>query len=69
MLSNPKLGTRVILHYAQKWRDVPHIYTTLHGRIGTVVARGKGKPRNHAVEIDGVIHSVPSGNLNQCKNE
>lgn len=63
MLSNPKLGTRVILHYAQKWRDVPHINTTVHGRIGTVVVRGKRKPRNHGVEIDGKVYVVPCGNI------
>ena len=36
----------------------------LHGKIGTVkIANRRGKPRNHGIEIDGVLWVVPCGNL------
>lgn len=60
MISNPRLGQRVRLHYAAKKRAVhPH-----HGKLGTVFVAGKGKPRNHGIELDdGTRVVVPCGNL------
>jgi len=64
MLSNPTIGQRVRLHYAPRWRDVPFISTArLHGKIGVVVVRGTGTPKNHGILIDGTAYSVPCGNL------
>lgn len=61
MIRQPKLGQRVVLHYAERKRCVcPH-----HGKAGTVVivARGPG-PRNVGVELDeGGVTVVPRGNL------
>lgn len=68
MLSNPKLGTRVIVHYAQKWIDVPHINTKhLQDCKGIVVVVCKGRPRNHGVNIDGTVYSIPCGNLKKVE--
>ena len=59
MLSNPKQGQIVRLHYAEKKRAI----APYHGMAGFVVAPGRGKPRNHGVMIDGEIIYVPAGNL------
>lgn len=59
MISNPRVGQRVRLHYAK--RAIPHFF---HGRRGMVVVAGKGKPRNHLVKLDGsILVVVPCGNL------
>ncbi|HOI54891.1 MAG TPA: hypothetical protein PLP01_06550, partial [Phycisphaerae bacterium] len=34
-----------------------------HGKAGTVVVSGRGRPRNHLVRIDGQQVIVPAGNL------
>lgn len=62
MISNPRIGQRVQIWYAAKWRQTcPH-----HGSIGTVSIASKGKPKNHAVELDtGELVVVPCGNLRQ----
>lgn len=60
MVSNPNPGQHVRLRYAKRFA---HLFP-LHGAVGVVriVGRGRG-PRNHGVEIDGVIVVVPAGNL------
>ncbi len=61
MLVNPRLGERVRIHYAPQYgRWMP-----LQDRVGTVVILGRGKPRNHGVEVDGRLYVVPCGNLNR----
>ena len=66
MLSNPKVGTLVVIWYARKpgWARV----TPLHGKTGIVVEPGRGKPRNHLVRLLGRFDYgrrviVPAGNL------
>ena len=59
MICNPTLGQPVRLHYAAKARHA----RPLHGKSGVVVIASRRKPRNHGVLIDGVIYSVPCGNL------
>jgi hypothetical protein len=34
-----------------------------HGKTGTVLMPGKGKPRNHLIDIRGIRVAVPCGNL------
>ena len=58
MMSYPRIGQLVQVWYAEDRLPMP-----LHGRIGTVVVRSRGKPRNHGVEIDGALFVVPCGNL------
>lgn len=44
----------------------------LRGGVGTVVLVGKpakGAPRNHAIEINGIIYTVPAGNLRLPKED
>jgi hypothetical protein len=59
MMSYPRIGSVVQLWYGKKWRPV----APLHGRTGTVKVSGRGKPRNHGVEIDGTVYVVPCGNI------
>ena len=63
MLTCPRIGQPVRLHYARRLVDAgaaPH-----HGKIGAVVIRKtKGKPRNHLIRLaDGLLLIVPCGNL------
>ncbi len=60
MISNPRPGDRVLLHYGPAWRRV---CSALHGRVGVVRVAGRAKPRSHGVELDGRIYVVPAGNL------
>lgn len=60
MVSSPKPGQPVQCWY--KDRGMPH-----HGKVGVVRIVGKGRPRNHGVEIGGVIVVVPAGNLRPVK--
>jgi len=60
MLLNPRKGQKVQVWYAKKkvgWMT-PH-----HGKIGTVVIPVRSRPRNHIIDIDGELVSVPCGNL------
>lgn len=62
MLSNPKLGQKVRLHYAKNKCD----QMPCHGLIGTVriVSRPGTRPRNHGIDIPGIgVISVPCGNI------
>lgn len=63
MLSSPRPGTRVVIHYAAaRAAGMP-----LHGRTGVVVAPGRGRPRNHLVRLDGgPLVVVPAGNLRRA---
>jgi len=61
MMANPRAGQRVRIRYAaRKRRFMP---LPLHDKVGTVVIVGKGKPRNHGVEIDGELYVIPCGQL------
>ena len=59
MLANPCVGQEVRIHYAARWRRV----CPLHGQVGRVLVRGRGKPRNHGVEVAGRVYTIPCGNL------
>ena len=59
MICNPRIGQTVQLWYADKWRS----WVTIHGKVGTVVNRSHGKPRNHQVGVDGRRIIVPCGNI------
>lgn len=61
MIATPALGQRVQVWYRAGVRDA----MPLHGKTGTVVIRSRGRPRNHAVRIDGRVYVVPCGNLRQ----
>ena len=63
MLSSPRLGQRVQVWYAARYRDV----MPWHGRIGAVTARGTGRPRSHGVMIDNTLVVVPAGNLRKAE--
>jgi hypothetical protein len=59
MMANPKVDAACVVHYrAAVARSMP-----LHGKVGRVAVRAKGRPRNHGVEIDGTLYVVPCGNL------
>jgi len=59
MLMNATRGQLVRVHYRAAVADgMP-----LHGQVGRIVAGGRGRPRNHCVEINGRLHIVPAGNL------
>ncbi len=62
MMLNPRLGQRVTVWYRANLRgSMP-----LHARAGIVRVRSHNKPRNHGVEIDGRVYSVPCGNLRRA---
>lgn len=58
MMINPRPGQTVQVWYRQSNRSMPH-----HGKTGTVLTAGKGKPRNHLIDILGIRVAVPCGNL------
>jgi len=65
MMANPKPGQRVQVWYARRYAHT----MPLHGKIGTVkIANRRGKPRNHGIEIDGVLWVIPCGNLRKVNN-
>lgn len=61
MIVSPRVGDRVQAWYRKAVAD----YFPLHGRIGTVVISGRGKPRNHGILFDGEneMRSIPCGNI------
>lgn len=63
MLSNPKPGQRVVLHYRESARArMPH------GAAGVVEVAGNSRPRNHLVRLDdGRAVVVPAGNLRKAE--
>lgn len=58
MIVNPRPGQRVLIWYRAELRSFP-----FHGQRGTVIQPGKGKPRNHLIDVAGVLVVVPCGNL------
>jgi hypothetical protein len=59
MISCPRPGQVVQVHYRKSVAPfMPH-----HGRRGTVVISGRGKPRNHLVDLDGERVVVNAGHL------
>ncbi len=68
MISNPRPGQRVRLHYAtkpaRKGCPTKADYMPHHGALGRVEIAGRGRPRNHGVRLDsGRFVVVPAGNL------
>lgn len=59
MMTSPRIGQQVSVRYNQRICGL----MPLHGRTGIVRVRSNGKPRNHGIEIDGIIHVIPCGNL------
>ena len=60
MISNPKVGTPVIVRYKKKLKS----WFPLEGKRGKVVIVCKARRcRNHGVEIDGTMYVIPCGNL------
>jgi hypothetical protein len=59
MMSFPRIGQRLRVRYNQRMRE----WMPLHDAVGFVRVRSTTKPRNHAVEISGVLYVVPAGNL------
>lgn len=57
MISNPKIGQNVVCWYRKSHKN------KYHGKSGVVIIRSSGKPRNHAVDVGGVVVVVPCGNL------
>ena len=68
MLCNPREGWRVRVWY----RKALAVIMPLHGMTGIVrvVCKGRAvkfKPRNHGIEIDDRMYTVPSGHLNKAE--
>lgn len=59
VIASPRVGQQVQIWYRKD--RAPHM--PYHGKLGTVVISGRGKPRNHLVNIDGTDVVVPCGNL------
>ena len=59
MLTNPHIGQIVEIRYRKQLRPIAR----LHGKRGIVRVVGRGRPRNHGVEVDGVQYVVPAGHL------
>lgn len=59
MLSSPRIGQVVQIRYNRRIRGL----MPLHGKHGVVIARSRGKPRNHLVSVEGGYHVIPCGNL------
>ena len=59
MMLNPRLGQQVQIKYRKKTCH----HFPVHGKTGVIVTVGKGKPRNHLVDVDGELYIVPCGNL------
>ncbi len=62
MLINPRLGSAALVWYRAGVRE----HMPYHGLVAVVRGAGRGRPRNHAVEIDGRLVVVPCGNLRKA---
>jgi hypothetical protein len=63
MISNPHIGMKVRIHYR---KDLAPLMPW-HGMVGLVVMRARGRgPRNHGVDVGGVLVVVPAGNLQKA---
>jgi len=60
VLTNPRLGQVVLVRYNPRAKL---IMGHLHDKLGTVIQRSRGKPRNHLVDVDGRLYVIPCGNL------
>jgi hypothetical protein len=56
MVSSPKVGRWVQVWYRAGVRE----HMPYHGRLGQVVIPSRGRPRNHAVGIDGDVVGIKS---------
>ena len=67
VMANPHIGQQVQIWYALKPRRpgglVPAEFMPHHGKVGVVRIVGRGKPRNHGIELAGQIIAIPCGNL------
>jgi hypothetical protein len=63
MISSPRPGQRVRIHYAAAYAPC----MPWHGRDALVVISGRGRPRNHLVDVSGHRIVVPCGNLVEVK--
>jgi len=59
MIITPHIGKEVQVWYRKEWAS----WMPYHGRIGIVKVCSRGKPRNHGIEIAGVMVVVPCGNI------
>jgi hypothetical protein len=59
MLRNPRKDQAVLVWYRESLR----VICRCHGKTGRVLAPGRGKPRNHLVEVDHEPVFIPAGNL------
>lgn len=66
MVSNPKVGDRVIVRYKKSLKT----WFPLEGKIGfiSIVCKAR-RCRNHGVRIDGKLYVIPCGNLFTAKGE
>lgn len=59
MIASPRIGQQVQVWYRAGVREkMPH-----HGRVGIIRVVCHGRPRNHGIELDGVVVPIPCGNL------
>jgi hypothetical protein len=66
MIVHPRLNQHVLIWYNKKRAP----FMPLHGLTGRVVVRSRGPgPRNHGVNVGGVVYVVPCGNLQTIKQE
>lgn len=81
MIVNPRLGMPVQIWYKKALAS----YFPLHGKVGRVVIVGRYRkapkvgvavegcrqrgPRNHGVEVDGIVYVVPCGNIRPIKGK
>lgn len=64
MIIHPRPGSHVQIWYRRE--VAPHM--PLHGRVVIVGAASRGPgPRNHAIEVEGRVYSVPAGNLRRAQ--
>jgi len=62
MLTNPRRGQVVVVWYRESLR----VICRCHGKHGRVLAAGRGKPRDHLVEVDNEPVFIPAGNLRKA---
>lgn len=61
MIASPRRGQEVQIWY----RKSLAARRPLHGQVGVVAIPSRGRPRNHGVVVEGVLHVVPCGNLRE----
>ncbi len=63
MMLNPRKGQRLQVWYNARVRGL----MPLHGKVGFVRFATRSRPRNHGIEIDGKLYSIPCGNLRKAE--